>query len=113
MIAWELTMWTRRFLICLLLAACSLSALASPRSFPPNAKIGTMSAGADYTQIVLDAQVQRLSPGAQIKNKQNTIIMPTSLMNKTYIVNYTFDRQGMVDKVWILTDEEIALITSQ
>lgn len=68
-----------------------------------------MGAGADYTQVVIDGKVQRLAPGAKIKSRQNTIIISSSLMSNVFIVNYTIDNLGMVDKVWILTDEEIAL----
>jgi hypothetical protein len=109
MTAPEFDMWTRRLLICVLLSLSALTASANPRPFPPEARRGTMSAGADYTQIVIDGQVQRLAPGAKIKSQQNTIIMASSLMNNVYIVNYTIDNLGMIDKVWILTNEEIAL----
>jgi hypothetical protein len=29
-------------------------------------------------------------------------------MNNVYIVNYMFDNQGLVNMVWILTNEELA-----
>jgi hypothetical protein len=109
MIAPEYHMWIRRLLICVLLSLGALSAFATPRVFPPEAQRGTMQPGADYSQLVINGQVQLLAPGAQIKSRQNTIVMETSLMNKVYIVNYTIDKQGMVDRVWILTEEEIAL----
>jgi hypothetical protein len=107
MIAQELPMWSRRFFIFLLLSVVALSALAVPRSFPANVKRGTMS-GSIYPQILIDGQIQRLSPGAKIKSRQNAIIMYSSLMNNVFIVNYTIDNLGDVDKVWILTDEELA-----
>jgi hypothetical protein len=100
-------MWTRRFLISLLLALTALSVAAAPRNFPANAKRGVMSASI-YPQILINGQLQRLSPGAKIMSKQNTITMPSTMMNNTYTVNYTVDDQGLIDKVWILTDEELA-----
>jgi hypothetical protein len=62
-----------RFVIGVLLVLTSLATLAAPRSFPPEARRGLMSAGADYTQVVIDGQVQHLAPGAKIKSKQKTI----------------------------------------
>jgi hypothetical protein len=107
MITQEFDMWTRRLLICLLLTLTMLSALAVSRSFPLNVKRGTIS-GSIYPQILIDGQIQRLSPGAKIKSKQNMIVMPSSLMSNVFTVNYTIDNLGYVDKVWILTEEELA-----
>jgi hypothetical protein len=98
---------TRHFLICLLLMLTALTAFAVPRTFPSTALRGTLSA-AVHPQIKIDGQIKTLSPGARILSKQNTIIMSTSLMDNSYTVNYTVDRQGFVDKIWILTDEELA-----
>ncbi len=98
---------TRHFLICLMLMLTALTAFAAPRTFPSTALRGTLSA-AVHPQIKIDGQIKTLSPGAKIMSKQNTIIMSTSLMDNTYTVNYTVDRQGFVDKIWILTDEELA-----
>ena len=98
---------TRHFLICLMLMLTAVTAFAAPRTFPSTALRGTLSA-AVHPQIKIDGQIKTLSPGARILSKQNTIIMSTSLMDNSYTVNYTVDRQGYVDKVWILTDEELA-----
>lgn len=99
-------MWTR-LLIGLLLTLTTLAVLAAPRTFPANAKRGALSAGV-YPQVTIDGQVQRLSPGAKILSKQNLIVMLPTLMNNVYTVNYTVDQLGLIDKVWILTDEELA-----
>lgn len=40
--------------------------------------------------------------------KQNLIVMPSTLIDKVYIVNYTVDSQGYIDRVWILTDQELS-----
>jgi hypothetical protein len=93
------------------LSISAFSALATPRNFPPGTLFGSMSAGADYSQIVINGVVQQLAPGVKIKDRKNRIIMASSLMNNVYLVNYTIDNLGMIDKVWILTDEELALIT--
>lgn len=97
----------RRFLIGLLLAFVTLSALAAPRHFPAYAKRGILSASI-FPQVMIDGQAQTLAPGAKIMSQQNTIVLPSSLMSNSYKVNYTIDRQGFIDKVWILTNEELA-----
>ncbi|MBV8667442.1 MAG: hypothetical protein JO269_13255 [Burkholderiaceae bacterium] len=94
-------------LLAVLLALSAWSAYAAPRPFPPGARNGWMTAGPDFTQVVINGQSLRLAPGAQIKGRQNTIVMPTSCTNQACAVKYTVDQQGMIDRVWILTDEEI------
>ncbi|MDB5761574.1 MAG: hypothetical protein JWQ21_569 [Herminiimonas sp.] len=98
-------MWTQRLLICLLLTTAALSVQAFERPFPPIAKRGTMST-ADYPTITIDGKVRNLSPGAWIKNERNTIDMPVTLRGREFVVNYTENNQGDVDRVWILSPEE-------
>jgi hypothetical protein len=100
-------MWTRRLLICLMLTLTTLCALAAPRNFPANAQRGVMAASV-YPQIMINGQIQTLSPGAKIFSKKNLIVMATSLLDNAYTVNYTVDAQGNIDRIWILTEEELA-----
>lgn len=99
-------MWTKRFLIVFLLFLTMFSALAGPRPFPHNAKRGTMSVG-NYPQVFINAETRQLSPGAKIFSRENTIVMYSTLVNNVYVVNYTVDSQGFIDKIWILRDEEL------
>jgi len=101
-------MWTRRLLVCFILTLTTLYALATPRVFPANVKRGVLSADV-FPQVLINGQMQRLSPGAKIIGKQNTIILTSVLMNNAYTVNYTVDAQGFIDRIWILTDEELAV----
>ncbi|MES2536463.1 MAG: hypothetical protein V4632_11390 [Pseudomonadota bacterium] len=98
-------MRAQRFLICMLLAAAALPAQAFERPFPPIAKRGAMST-ADYPTITFDGKPRRLSVGAWIRNQNNTIDMPASLRGREFIVNYTENNQGEVDRVWILSPQE-------
>ena len=100
-------MWIKRFLVGFLLFLTVFPALATPRSFPPDVKRATMRSSI-FPQVLIDGNIRRLSPGAKIIGKQNTIIMHASLMNNVFIVNYTVDAQGYINRVWILTDEEQA-----
>jgi hypothetical protein len=89
------------------LAAGLTSAWAAPRTFPANAKIGTIAATV-FPQVTIDGQTKVLAPGGKIYSKQNTIVMHSTLVNTTAVVKYTIDRMGYIDQAWILTDEELA-----
>ncbi|HJV84722.1 MAG TPA: hypothetical protein VJ698_04545 [Noviherbaspirillum sp.] len=86
-------------------AVTALPALALERPFPANTKRGTMSP-APYPQIFIEGKLRALSPGARIWNEDNLIQMPASLRGSDFVVNYTEDAQGDVDRVWILTVDE-------
>lgn len=93
-------------------AVLSLPALAQedspdvlPREFPPNAKRGRMTP-AYYPEIVIDGKTRRLSPSSRIFNQENLIEMPAALRGSGIAVFYTEDRDGDIDRVWILTREE-------
>lgn len=101
----------RHFLLALAtaLALPTLPALAAePRPFPPNAKRGKISFG--YApDIAIDGKLRQLSPAARIFSQENLTVVPGSLAEQTFIVNYTEDMDGNVNLVWILTPEEARL----
>ena len=97
----------RFFISCLLLAA-TLSAHAFDRPFPKTTKRAEMTIDV-YPLVVINDKPRKLSAGARIWNQDNMIQMPTSLRGNKYIVHYTEDMQGQVDRIWILTAAEIAL----
>jgi hypothetical protein len=91
-------------------AVLSLPALAdspdlAPREFPLNAKRGKMTPGY-HPEIVIDGKLRHLSPSSRIFNQDNLIEMPATLRGKDIVVNYTEDRDGNIDRVWMLTREE-------
>jgi hypothetical protein len=98
-------MWSRGFLIALLLAALTFPAFAVERPFPPGVKRGTMSP-APYPAVVIDGRVRNLSTAARIWNQDNLIEMPASLRGTEFVVNYTENEQGDIDRVWILSGDE-------
>ena len=49
----------------------------------------------------------RLSPAAQIRNRDNLFIVPMSLPRGA-LVKYTLDGSGQIHRVWVLTAAEIA-----
>jgi hypothetical protein len=101
----------RHFLLALAAAIAlpTLPALAAePRPFPANAKRGKISFG--YApDIAIDGKPRQLSPAARIFSDENLTVVPNMLADAVFIVNYTEDMNGNVDRVWILTPEEARL----
>jgi hypothetical protein len=95
------------------LATLALPALAdapesAPRPFPPSAKRGKISFG--YApDIAIDGKPRQLSPAARIFSDENLTVVPNMLADAVFIVNYTEDMNGNIDRVWILTPEEARL----
>tara|TARA_R110001599_G_scaffold353676_1_gene595135 strand:- start:175045 stop:175416 length:372 start_codon:yes stop_codon:yes gene_type:complete len=100
-------MWIKRLLLSCVLAMTTLTALAFERPFPPGTKRGTMTPAA-YPNIVINDKNRTLSPGARIWNQRNTIDMPASIRGEDMVVHYTENQAGQIDRVWILTAQEIA-----
>ena len=103
---------SRRSLLALCAAATATAALSLPahaqalsRPFPKEALRGTLV----MTQppyLTMDDREGRLSPGARIRNTNNNVVRPASLVQQPQVVNYTIDGRGQVRDVWILTAEE-------
>ena len=62
---------------------------------------------APFPEIVIDGKLRHLAPGARIWNADNFIEMPAALRGSDFKVNYTENDQGDIDRVWILTPEEV------
>jgi hypothetical protein len=88
----------------LALAAVSFAAHAQLRSVPADAKPGTMRHLQDMI-VELDGKPVRLSPGAQIRDAANRLVLPAAVARKTEVA-YLVDATGMVHRVWILSKEE-------
>ena len=92
----------------LALATVALAAQAQLRSIPADAKAGTMRHLQDM-MVELDGKPVRLSPGAQIRDASNRLVLPTAVAGKT-AVRYLPDASGMLHRVWILSKQEAARI---
>lgn len=101
----QATMWPIRWLIAIALATLTLSAAAFERTYPATTLRGTMTIIA-YPVISMDSKNLRLAPGSRIWNQNHLTQIPVSLGNSSYLVNYTQNAQGDVDRVWILTTDE-------
>ena len=82
------------------------AAYAQFRSIPEAAKRGDIRHRQDMV-VEISGKVQRLAPGAQIRDASNRLVVPTALPPGAP-VKYVMDAQGMVRQVWILTPEEAA-----
>lgn len=96
-----------RYLSVLALALALVSpALAQLRTIPEDARPGELRHVHD-TVVEIDGQEQRLSPGAQIRDAENRLVLPASLSGKTE-VRYVLNASGLVHRVWILSVREKA-----
>jgi len=98
----------QRMLFALLILALVLpaAAAAQARQIPYDAIRGRIVQIQD-AMVEIDGQPMRLSAAAQIRSRDNLIIMPMSLPPGA-LVKYTLDGTGQIHRVWLLTPEEAA-----
>jgi hypothetical protein len=82
------------------------AALAQLRTIPSDAKRATMSHVQGMT-VELNGTRTELAPGAQIRDVNNRIILPTTLPSGS-LIKFMPDLQGRVWRVWILSQQEAA-----
>ena len=93
-----------------LFASLMLAAGASAqsmRNFPPTALRGSFEV-VQAPEVALNGKPARLAAGARITGQDNLLKLSASLTGQKYLVHYTFDTQGLLKEVWILTPEEAA-----
>jgi len=59
------------------------------------------------TTVAIDGKERRLAPGAQIRDQENRIVVPSAVAG-TVTVKYLADPDGALRQVWILTADEAA-----
>ena len=80
--------------------------MAALRTIPADAPVTVMTVNIDGT-VVLGKKTVPLSPGAQIRDADNRIVLPASL-GGPYKVRVLLNANGQLDRAWILTGEEAA-----
>jgi hypothetical protein len=95
-----------RALLGMLLALCCSATAAQFREIPADAKRGKLVHVFDM-DVQIDGVPQRLARGAQIRDADNRVVVPTSVSPQAD-VKYRLDRSGHVREVWILTEREAA-----
>lgn len=94
--------------LALLLFSSSCLAQLHIRPFPA----GTMRGAMQVTQppnLLLDGKPERFSPGARIRNANNTLVLSAGLVGQLYVVNYLREPHGLIHEVWILNGAEAEL----
>ena len=87
--------------------ASSLALAALPRLFPDDAAKANMQFSPTGV-VQVKGETLRLSPGAQIRDTSNRIVLPSHIGGE-YTVRMLLDKGGQVHRVWILTPEEAAM----
>ncbi len=78
------------------------------RSLPEETRKGILTSY-DFGQAVIDGKSLPLSPGAQIRNELNMIVMPSMMIRGPVKVRYQIDFAGYVYRVWVLSAAEASL----
>jgi hypothetical protein len=96
-----------RYLVAVAFAlGVSNPAVAQLRTIPKEAQRGEIR-HLQSMVVEIDGKPQRLAPGAQIRDPDNRLVLPASLVEKSH-VRYLVDGTGMVRRVWILSAREMA-----
>ena len=75
--------------------------------FPDEAKRATVRYAQDMI-VTMDSTPMRLAPGAQVRDRNNYIIVPSALPPDGALAEFMTDADGNVSRVWLLTAEEAA-----
>jgi hypothetical protein len=94
----------RRWLLFILCMGVAAAAAAQLRTIPKEAQRGELRHLQDM-HVELNGKALRLSPGAQIRDVDNRVVLPTSLVEKAD-VRFLLDGAGLVHRVWIMTPFE-------
>lgn len=82
-------------------------AQAGVRQFPAGAQRG-MLVVTNPPEVLINGKAARLSPGARIKGVNNLLVLSSTLVGRSVLVNYRRDGQGLIHEAWILSPEEAA-----
>ena len=80
---------------------------AIARNLPPEAKQGVMQPPTGDGFLVISGRQWPLAPTAQIRSRQNLIVVPMQIQSPVDVV-YLTDAAGSVRRVWMLTPGEAA-----
>lgn len=98
----------RRLFVILAIAGFAAAATAQLRTIPKEATLGEIR-HLEAMRVEIDGKPRQLSPGAQIRDPDNRLVLPISLSEKSK-VKYMLDGSGMVHRVWILSPREKAAL---
>ena len=96
----------------LLLIFCSFAAVPASAQFiqqrilPANAMRGTLGEPQAFPTVRIGSRTLRLSPGARIYDRSNRTIVHGQLPSGAEVL-YSTDQAGDIQRMYILTDEEL------
>ena len=93
-----------RTLVFVLLSIFTSVVAAQLRAIPKEAQYGEIR-HLESMVVELNGKPVQLSPGAQIRDTSNRLVLPTSLTEKVQ-AGYMLDGAGLLYRVWILSPEE-------
>ena len=79
--------------------------LAKVRNFPKSALRGLLVVRTP-PEISLNGKLDRMAPGARIRHINNQFVLSGALVGQELLVNYTRDSAGLVNEIWLLSEEE-------
>ena len=89
------------------LLAVPVLAQTRPTPIPEDSKRGYVR-HIDEMVVAVNDKAMQLAPGAQIRNQQNLIIVPTAIPPGGAWADYVLNADGQVFRVWLLTPGELA-----
>jgi len=95
----------RKVLVLGVLWALAGTAAAQLRTIPKEAELGEIR-HLESMVVEIDGKPRELSPGAQIRDPDNRIVLPGALAEKSQ-ARYLVDGTGKVFRVWILSPREV------
>jgi len=95
----------RKVLVLGVLWALAGTAAAQLRTIPKEAQLGVIR-HLESMVVEIDGKPRELSPGAQIRDPDNRIVLPGALAEKSQ-ARYLVDGTGKVFRVWILSPREV------
>ena len=81
------------------------TAMAQEREFHAKAIAATMTT-AIYPNVLINGKVRFLAANAQIRNVDNMIVTPNSIIDGSYPVRFLENDSGEIYRVWLLTADE-------
>ncbi len=100
--------WTRLLMAALVGMLFCGSATAQFRQIPDAAQRGVIR-HVQSLLVSIDGTTVSLSPGANIRDTSNLIIVPTALPPGGALADYLLDVNGQIHRVWLLTPQEAAI----
>jgi len=98
----------KQALLLVVISVFASAATAQLRTIPKEAQLGEIR-HLESMVVEIDGRPRELSPGAQIRDPDNRLVVPGALAGKSH-ARYLVDGTGKVYRVWILSPPEKAAL---